>query len=68
MALAVFELNARVFPKAFNCWDSLGEAQMTLGQTDEAIQSYQKSLELNPRNDNARTMIERMRQRDAKEG
>jgi CubicO group peptidase (beta-lactamase class C family) len=60
-ALAVFELNTRVFPDAFNTWDSLGEAHMILGHDDEAIRAYQRSLELNPDNTNAETMISRIR-------
>jgi CubicO group peptidase (beta-lactamase class C family) len=47
-ALAVFELNTRVFPEAYNTWDSLGEAHMTLGHDDDAIRSYERSLELKP--------------------
>ena len=62
-ALAVFELNTRVFPDAFNTWDSLGEAHMTLGRDDEAIRAYERSLELNPENASARSMITRIRQR-----
>jgi tetratricopeptide (TPR) repeat protein len=60
-ALAVFELNTRVFPDAFNTWDSLGEALMNLGRNDAAISAYQRSLELNPENSNAEAMIERIR-------
>jgi CubicO group peptidase (beta-lactamase class C family) len=60
-ALAVFELNTRVFPDAFNTWDSLGEALMNLDRGEEAIRAYQRSLELNPENTNAETMIERIR-------
>jgi CubicO group peptidase (beta-lactamase class C family) len=60
-ALGVFELNTRVFPDAFNTWDSLGEALMNLGRDDEAIRAYQRSLELNPDNTNAETMIARIK-------
>ncbi|MEJ2237632.1 MAG: serine hydrolase [Gemmatimonadales bacterium] len=60
-ALAVFELNTRVFPEAFNTWDSLGEALMNLGRDEEAIHAYQRSLELSPENTNAETMISRIR-------
>jgi CubicO group peptidase (beta-lactamase class C family) len=60
-ALLVFQLNTRVFPAAFNTWDSLGEAHMILGHDDEAIHAYQRSLELNPDNTNAETMISRIR-------
>ncbi len=60
-AVEVFELNTRVFPEAFNTWDSLGEAHMELGHDEEAIQNYERSLELNPDNSNAETMIELIR-------
>jgi CubicO group peptidase (beta-lactamase class C family) len=61
-ALGVFELNTRVFPDAFNTWDSLGEAHMTLGNDAEAIRCYERSLELNPENANAEAMIARIRE------
>ena len=60
-ALTVFELNTRIFPEAFNTWDSLGEAHMMLGNNDEAIRFYERSLELNPNNANAEAMIARIR-------
>jgi CubicO group peptidase (beta-lactamase class C family) len=60
-ALEVFELNTRVFPEAFNTWDSLGEAHMVLGHDGEAIRCYERSLELNPNNTNAEEMIARIR-------
>jgi len=60
-ALKVFELNTRVFPDAFNTWDSLGEALMNSGRDEEAIRAYERSLELNPENSNAETMISRIK-------
>jgi CubicO group peptidase (beta-lactamase class C family) len=62
-ALEVFALNTRVFPDAFNTWDSLGEAHMVLGHNEEAIRAYERSLALNPDNTNATTMIARIRER-----
>lgn len=35
--------------------------QMILGRSEEAIRAYERSLELNPHNANAQTMIERIR-------
>ena len=61
-ALEIFEVNTRVFPEAFNTWDSLGEGHMTLGNDDEAIVAYERSLELNPGNANAEDMIARIRE------
>jgi Flp pilus assembly protein TadD len=60
-ALKLFELNTRVFPEAWNTWDSLGEAHMRLGHDEEAIRAYERSLQLNPNNTNAQTMISRIR-------
>jgi len=49
-ALEIFELNTRIFPKSWNTWDSLSEAHLGLGNTEEAIKTYNKSMELNPSN------------------
>ncbi|MCK4775341.1 MAG: tetratricopeptide repeat protein, partial [Candidatus Krumholzibacteria bacterium] len=60
-ALQLFELNTLLFPESANTWDSLGEAYMNLGNNEEAIRAYERSLELNPENTNAETMIARIR-------
>lgn len=39
-------------PKAFNLYDSYGEVLLILGEKEKAIKNYQKSLELNPNNEN----------------
>ena len=64
-ARKIFEVNTRLFPDAFNAWDSLGEAQMNLGQNEKAIASYRRSLELNAENQNAETMIQQLEERIA---
>ena len=56
-AIAVFTLNTEQYPDAFNTWDSLGEAYKEAGQTDLAIENYEKSLALNPANENGRRML-----------
>jgi CubicO group peptidase (beta-lactamase class C family) len=52
-AIEVFRLNTLVFPRSGNAFDSLGEAYMAAGMNDRAIESYRKSLELDPGNTNA---------------
>lgn len=52
-ALHVMRLYANAYPEAWNAWDSLGEAQMSSGDRDGAIASYERSLQLNPDNHNA---------------
>ena len=41
--------------------DSLGEGLRELGRSDEAIRSYEKSLELNPDNANGEAMLQELR-------
>jgi len=60
-ALAVFALNTRVFPDAWNAWDSYGEAHLALGHEDEAIRAYERSLTLNANNPAAKAAIARIR-------
>jgi tetratricopeptide (TPR) repeat protein len=59
-AIALFELNVRAYPEAYNAYDSLGEAYMEDGQYGIAIANYEKSLELNPENSNAREKLEEL--------
>ncbi|MBN1271541.1 MAG: serine hydrolase [Candidatus Aminicenantes bacterium] len=49
-ALEVFVFNTRVFPEAWNTWDSLSEAHLGLGNIEEAVRVFSRSLELNPSN------------------
>ncbi|MBO9151646.1 serine hydrolase [Chitinophaga sp. GCM10012297] len=52
-AIAVFEQNTVDFPQSGNVWDSLAEAFMLNGNKPRAIEYYQKSLTLDPKNSNA---------------
>ena len=56
-ALEIFTLNTVLYPNGFNAFDSLGECLILLGKKDEGIKAYKKSLELNPKNENARKII-----------
>jgi len=62
-AIAVFELNAEMFPNSADCYDSLGEAYMSFGNKERAIASYKRSLELNPRNQNAVKKLRELEER-----
>jgi CubicO group peptidase (beta-lactamase class C family) len=59
-AIEVFKLNVEMYPAAGNPYDSLGEAYATKGETALAIANYKKAYELNPENQNAKRMIERL--------
>ena len=62
-AIAMFLWNVDMYPESWNVYDSLAEAYMNDGQNALAIQHYEKSLELNPQNQNARDMLARLRDR-----
>lgn len=57
LSVQIFALNCTEYPKSANTYDSLGEIYERTGKLDLARLNYQKSLELNPKNDNARQMI-----------
>jgi len=59
-ALDIFILNTQIFPQSANAFDSLGEAYMISGETSLAIKNYQKSLEINPGNTNAKEILKRL--------
>jgi tetratricopeptide (TPR) repeat protein len=62
-AIEIFRVNVEEFPDSFNVYDSLGEAYMINGDTKLAIKNYQKSLKLNPANDNAKQMLDKLQQK-----
>lgn len=59
-AIEVFMLNTKLFPKIANTWDSLAEAYMNNGDKEKAITYYKKVLEMQPGNENAKKMIEKL--------
>jgi cytochrome c-type biogenesis protein CcmH/NrfG len=58
-AIAVFQRNVQEYPQSSNVYDSLGEAYMKTGQKDLAIANYEKSLQLDPKNQNAVEVLKR---------
>jgi Flp pilus assembly protein TadD len=59
-AIALFKLNAEMYPNSFNTYDSLAEAYMERGDREAAIQNYRKSLALNRNNTNAVSMLKKL--------
>lgn len=60
-AIEVLKWNVAEYPDDANSYDSLGEAYMDAGMRDLAITNYERSLKLNPANDNAVTRLKRLR-------
>jgi tetratricopeptide (TPR) repeat protein len=63
-AIHIFRLNVKRYPKLANPYDSLGEAYMMAGENELAIENYVKSLELDPKNQNAVKMITKLKMKD----
>jgi len=60
-AIDIFTLNVTTFPDYANGYDSLGEAYMEAGFTDQAIHNYERSLRLDPENANAAEILRALR-------
>ena len=59
-AIRIFQLNVELHPESWNVYDSLGEAYRDSGDKELAVQNYQKSLELNPKNSSAADMLKKL--------
>ncbi len=60
-AITVFLRNVQEYPESSNVYDSLGEAYMRTAQKELAIQNYEKSLQLDPKNQNAVEMLKKLK-------
>jgi pimeloyl-ACP methyl ester carboxylesterase len=61
-AIKLFSLNAKIFPQSANVFDSLGEAYMAAGDKKQAIKNYERSMALDPKNENAKNRLKKLRE------
>ena len=59
-AIRILQLNVEAYPQSGNVYDSLGEAYMDDGNKALAIANYKKSLQLNPKNGGAVSMLQKL--------
>lgn len=59
-AIAVFKVNVELYPQSSNVYDSLGEAYLANGDKELAAMNYKKSLELDPKNQNAANVLKKL--------
>jgi tetratricopeptide (TPR) repeat protein len=62
-AIELFKTNVRLFPESWNVYDSVGEAYAAAGQKDLAIQNYEKSIQLNPKNETGKIALDKLKGR-----
>lgn len=58
LALEVFKIATLVFPDSYNTYDSYGQLLKDNGQKEAAILMYQKSIDLNPHNEDGKRMLQ----------
>ena len=59
-AILMFRKNVELHPGSWNAYDSLGEAYMKNGDKDLAVKNYQRSVELEPTNDNGVAALKKL--------
>jgi tetratricopeptide (TPR) repeat protein len=59
-ALEIFKLNTALHPNSWNDYDSEAEGYENVGDIDNAIKFYRRSLELNPNNSNAKDKLKKL--------
>jgi hypothetical protein len=60
-AIAAFQLNVDLHAKSWNAHDSLGEAFMKSGNKTKAIEHYEESLKLNPKNSTGKAKLAKLK-------
>lgn len=60
-AIEVFKLNIANYPQNGDGYDSLGEAYWRSGNKELAILNYTKAVSLDPSNDNAKQMLDKLK-------
>lgn len=59
-ALEIFKLNVFLYPNSANVYDSVAEAYAVNGNRELAIKNYKRSLELDPKNNNAAQQLKKL--------
>ncbi len=65
-ALAILQLEVYLFPHSWNAYDSYGEGLLKNGDRNKAVEMYQRSVELNPANENGKKILKELQQASAR--
>lgn len=60
-SVMIFRFITEVYPQSWNAWDSYGEALAVAGNKPEAIQAYEKSVNMNPENKAGVEMLKKLK-------
>lgn len=56
-AIEIFRMNVRLSPQSADAYSNLGEGYAASGQKDLAVKNYERSLQLDPKNEDARLAL-----------
>ena len=56
-ALTVFKTTISMYPDSWNTYDSMGEGLLVAGKLDKSRKYYEKSIAMNPENENGKKML-----------
>jgi tetratricopeptide (TPR) repeat protein len=62
-AYEVFKIDIGLFPESWNVYDSYGEILLKKGRKEEAIRMYERSIELNPKNENGLKVLKQIKEK-----
>jgi len=60
-SVMIFRFVTEIYPQSWNAWDSYGEALAVAGNKPEAIQAYEKSVNMNPENKAGFEMLKKLK-------
>jgi D-alanyl-D-alanine-carboxypeptidase/D-alanyl-D-alanine-endopeptidase len=60
-AIKILELNAQEYPDNSMVFETLGEYYKRSGKKKEAIEAYEKAVQLDPKNEHAKWLVEKMK-------
>jgi len=62
-AIEIFKINVENYPKSYNVYDRLAEAYRLYGDKNRAVKNYEKSLKINPKNENAKRRLRELKKK-----
>jgi cytochrome c-type biogenesis protein CcmH/NrfG len=60
-AIKILELNAQEYPDKATVFEALGEAYKRNGNKKGALENYEKAVQLDPKNEHAKWMVEKLK-------
>lgn len=60
LAERFFQMNIDAYPKSWNVYDSMGELLLNKGDTAQAVKMYERSIVLNPENENGKKVVSQL--------